>query len=56
MLGKRQARRTVSERVERGLLQRVSDKFGGRGVQLRLREKGKALYRKLFPCAVQSNE
>ncbi|ANN77826.1 MarR family transcriptional regulator [Bordetella flabilis] len=55
-LDKSQASRTVSDMIERGLLQRESDESDGRGVQLSLTSQGKALYRKVFPRAVRRNE
>jgi len=55
-LDKSQASRTVSEMIERGLLQRESDESDGRGVQLSLTAQGRALYRKVFPRAVKRNE
>ena len=55
-LDKSQASRTVSDMIERGLLQRDSDETDGRGVQLSLTAQGKALYRKVFPRAVRRNE
>jgi DNA-binding MarR family transcriptional regulator len=55
-LDKSQASRTVSDLIERGLLQRDSDETDGRGVQLRLTTQGRALYRKVFPRAVKRNE
>lgn len=55
-LDKSQASRTVSDMIERGLLQRESDESDGRGVQLSLTAQGKALYRKVFPRAVRRNE
>ena len=50
------ASRAVSLMIDRGLLQRGSDEFDGRGVQLSLTTKGKQLYRKVFPKAVKRNE
>ncbi|VDH08063.1 MarR family winged helix-turn-helix transcriptional regulator [Bordetella trematum] len=50
------ASRAVSLMTERGLLQRESDETDGRGIQLSLTAKGKRLYRKVFPTAVQRNE
>jgi DNA-binding MarR family transcriptional regulator len=55
-LDKSQASRTVSDMIERGLLQRESDETDGRGVQLSLTAQGRALYRKVFPRAVRRNE
>ncbi|OZI34726.1 MarR family transcriptional regulator [Bordetella genomosp. 10] len=55
-LDKSQASRTVSDMIERGLLQRDSDESDGRSVQLSLTAQGKALYRKVFPRAVRRNE
>ena len=53
---KSQASRIVSELIERDLLARNADANDGRGVQLSLTSKGKALYRKAFPRAVKRNE
>lgn len=53
---KSQASRIVSELIERDLLARNADENDGRGVQLSLTAKGKALYRKAFPRAVKRNE
>ncbi|MES2400592.1 MAG: MarR family winged helix-turn-helix transcriptional regulator [Pseudomonadota bacterium] len=53
---KSQASRIVSSMIERGLLQRGADESDGRGVQLSLTPKGKAVYRKVFPKAVKRNE
>jgi DNA-binding MarR family transcriptional regulator len=55
-LDKSQASRTVSDMIERGLLQRESDESDGRGVQLSLTPQGRTLYRKVFPRAVRRNE
>ncbi|MFC4275700.1 MarR family winged helix-turn-helix transcriptional regulator [Achromobacter aloeverae] len=55
-LDKSQASRTVSDMIERGLLQRGADESDGRGVRLSLTAQGKALYRKVFPRAVKRNE
>ncbi|UUZ66606.1 winged helix DNA-binding protein (plasmid) [Polaromonas sp. P1-6] len=53
---KSQASRIVSGMIQRGLLQRGADENDGRGVQLSLTPKGKAIYRKVFPKAVKRNE
>lgn len=50
------ASRAVSLMIDRGLLRRGSDENDGRGVQLSLTTKGKNLYRKVFPKAVERNE
>ncbi len=55
-LDKSQASRSVTGMIERGLLRREVDASDGRGIQLSLTPAGKALYRKVFPRAVQRNE
>jgi DNA-binding MarR family transcriptional regulator len=53
---KSQASRIVSGLIEREILQRGADENDGRGVQLSLTSKGKAIYRRVFPKAVKRNE
>jgi DNA-binding MarR family transcriptional regulator len=53
---KSQASRIVAGLIEREILQRGADENDGRGVQLSLTPKGKAIYRRVFPKAVKRNE
>jgi DNA-binding MarR family transcriptional regulator len=53
---KSQASRIVTGLIERGLLQRDANDEDGRSIHLSLTIKGKNLYRKVFPQAVQRNE
>jgi DNA-binding MarR family transcriptional regulator len=53
---KSQASRIVTGLIERGLLQRSTNDKDGRSIHLSLTVKGKNLYRKVFPQAVQRNE
>jgi len=53
---KSQASRIVTGLIERGLLQRSTNDEDGRSIHLSLTVKGKSLYRKVFPQAVQRNE
>lgn len=53
---KSQASRIVTGLIERGLLQRSTNDEDGRSIHLTLTIKGKSLYRKVFPQAVQRNE
>ncbi|MBB1626767.1 MarR family winged helix-turn-helix transcriptional regulator [Achromobacter sp. UMC71] len=55
-IDKSQASRTVSELIERGLIQRSTDSQDGRGVSLDLTRAGRALYEEIFPAAVERNE
>ena len=55
-IDKSQASRTVSELIERGLIQRSADSQDGRGVSLDLTRAGRALYDEMFPAAVERNE
>jgi len=55
-IDKSQASRTVSSMIERGLVSRSSDEKDGRGVQLSLTQKGRSVYRHVFPKAVERNE
>ena len=55
-IDKSQASRTVSELIERGLIQRNADSQDGRGVSLDLTRTGRALYDEIFPAAVERNE
>ncbi len=53
---KSQASRIVTGLIERGFLQRDANDADGRSIHLSLTAKGKNLYRKVFPQAVQRNE
>jgi DNA-binding MarR family transcriptional regulator len=53
---KSQASRDVTDLISRGLIARDADVQDGRGVQLSLTAQGRALYRKVFPKAVERNE
>ncbi len=53
---KSQASRIVTGLIERGLLQRHANDEDGRSIHLSLTAKGKNLYRKVFPQAVQRND
>jgi DNA-binding MarR family transcriptional regulator len=55
-IDKSQASRTVSELIERGLIQRSADSQDGRGVSLDLTRTGRALYEEIFPAAIERNE
>jgi len=55
-IDKSQASRSVAELIERGYVKRGADESDGRGVRLDLTPQGRALYRKVFPKAVDRNE
>ncbi len=55
-IDKSQASRSVGELIERGYVKRGADELDGRGVKLDLTPSGRALYRKVFPRAVERNE
>lgn len=55
-IDKSQASRSIGELIERGYVKRGTDELDGRGVRLDLTTQGKALYRKVFPKAVDRNE
>lgn len=53
---KSQASRSVSDLIARGYIKRDVDAADGRGVSLTLSREGRALYRRVFPKAVERNE
>ena len=55
-IDKSQASRTVSDLIERGLIERSADAQDARGVSLDLTRAGKNLYQEMFPAAVERNE
>ncbi|GGX34138.1 MarR family transcriptional regulator [Pigmentiphaga litoralis] len=55
-IDKSQASRSVGELIDRGYIKRGADESDGRGVRLDLTTQGRALYRKVFPKAVDRNE
>ncbi|VCU72523.1 transcriptional repressor MprA [Pigmentiphaga humi] len=55
-IDKSQASRSVGELIERGYVKRGADESDGRGVRLDLTPQGRALYRKVFPKAVERND
>jgi len=55
-IDKSQASRTVSDLIDRGLIERCADAQDARGVNLDLTRAGKKLYQEMFPAAVERNE
>jgi DNA-binding MarR family transcriptional regulator len=55
-LDKGRASRAMAKLIMQGIVDRIPDESDGRGVKLMLTAKGKTLYQKLFPSAVQRNQ
>ena len=55
-LDKGRVSRAIADLIARGLIKRSVDEKDGRGIKLKLSVKGKSVYRRVLPHAVQRND